>query len=196
MHIFSANSYILNQIDQSFKERYQKCGDVYKVTACIGGQKLTNSWELDKETTSKETGVTMISSKIGVGRYKTIQKKGSNILEWTVCFHDCGFTSVNSFGIIRNLVILHEIYRIPTKNLRIYAPNLIFFRMLYAKRVERRPNFGWNDTVKCPEVTNLCLTLGSKKLWPLWVIIFYENKNCGAKTERIISLCTANKTTN
>ena len=106
MHIFSANSYILNQIDQSFKERYQKCGDVYKVTACIGGQKLTNSWELDKETTSKETGVTMISSKIGVGRYKTIQKKGSNILEWTVCFHDCGFTSVNSFGIIRNLVIL------------------------------------------------------------------------------------------
>ena len=38
------------QIDESFKERYQKCGDMHKVTVCMGDKKFSNSWELDKET--------------------------------------------------------------------------------------------------------------------------------------------------
>ena len=43
-------------------------------------------------------GVTMITTKTGVGKYKTIQKKGSNVLEWTICFADCGYSTV---GIIK-----------------------------------------------------------------------------------------------
>ena len=39
-----------SQIDESFKERYQKCGDTYKVTVCMGDKHFTNSWELDKES--------------------------------------------------------------------------------------------------------------------------------------------------
>ena len=38
--------------------------------------------------------VTMLTTRTGVGKYKTIQKKGSNVVEWTVCFKDCGYTSV------------------------------------------------------------------------------------------------------
>ena len=33
------------QIDESFKERYQKCGDMHKVTVCMGDKKFSNSWE-------------------------------------------------------------------------------------------------------------------------------------------------------
>jgi len=79
------------KIDESFKERYQKCGDTYKVTVCMGDKHFTNSWELDKE--SEFEGVTMLTTKTGVGKYKVIEKKGSNVLEWTVHFMDCGFTA-------------------------------------------------------------------------------------------------------
>jgi len=79
------------KIDESFKEHYQKCGDVYKATSYFGDKKFIQTWELDKETNME--GVTMLVTQTGVGKYKAIQKKGGNVLEWTTCFMDCGYTS-------------------------------------------------------------------------------------------------------
>lgn len=79
------------KIDECFKERYQKCGDTYKMTVCTGTEKMTHSWKLDEET--KFGDVTMLVTRTGVGKYKTIQKKGSNVVEWTTHFMDCGYTA-------------------------------------------------------------------------------------------------------
>jgi hypothetical protein len=79
------------KIDECFKERYQKCGDTVKLTVCTGKEKMTNSWKLDEENTFH--GVTSVVTNVGVGKYKTIQKKGTNVVEWTTCFKDCGYTA-------------------------------------------------------------------------------------------------------
>ena len=39
--------------------------------------------------------VTMLVTCVGVGKYKTICKKGGNVVEMTTCFKDCGFTAVS-----------------------------------------------------------------------------------------------------
>jgi len=79
------------KIDECFKERYQKCGDTWKMTVCTGKEKMTHSWKLDVESTFGD--VTMLTTCTGVGKYKTIQKKGSNVVEWTICFKDCGYVT-------------------------------------------------------------------------------------------------------
>ena len=43
----------------------------------------------------------MLTTKTGVGKYKVIEKKGSNVLEWTVHFMDCGFTAVRIMKMCR-----------------------------------------------------------------------------------------------
>ena len=75
---------------------------IWKVTiSYILVNPYTNTFTLDKihiisniDLTFLIIGVTMIVTKTGVGKYKTIQKKGSTVLEWTSCFMDCGYTSV------------------------------------------------------------------------------------------------------
>ena len=47
-------------------------------------------------------GVTMLFTQTGVGKYKAIQKKEGNVLEWTTCFMDCGYTSVCTFKYYKN----------------------------------------------------------------------------------------------
>jgi hypothetical protein len=76
-------------IDEDYKEKYEICGDIYKLTVCAGKTVIKHSWKLDEET--KMGDVSMIVTKTGVGKYKTIQKKGDNIIEWTSCIGDCGF---------------------------------------------------------------------------------------------------------
>ena len=53
----------------------------------------------------------------------------------------------------------------------------VSFSLLYAKKLEKQPNFGWSDTVKCQEVTNLFPTLESKMSWQLWVIRLFPIRN-------------------
>ena len=48
----------------------------------------------------------MLVTQTGVGKYKAIQKKGGNVLEWTTCIMDCGYTSVCIYKFIRIMQIL------------------------------------------------------------------------------------------
>ena len=94
------------------------------MTVCTGKEKMTHSWKLDVESTFGGISLTMLGDKhrikikflhipnfiamliiyldvtmlttcTGVGKYKTIQKKGSNVVEWTICFKDCGYVTVS-----------------------------------------------------------------------------------------------------
>jgi len=79
------------KIDECYKERIEKVGDHMKATMCIGGKKQHHSWKLDEESQFED--VTMLVTCVGVGKYKTICKKGGNVVEMTTCFKDCGFTA-------------------------------------------------------------------------------------------------------
>ena len=56
---------MFSQIDECFKERYQKCGDTYKMTVCTGKEKMTHSWKLDVESKFGGISLTMRKDKYG-----------------------------------------------------------------------------------------------------------------------------------
>lgn len=77
------------KIDECFRECLKKCGDGYMTTMCLGQTKVSMPWKLDEECDFQ--GVTSLTTRTGVGKFKAIQKKGGHVLEWTTCFGDCGY---------------------------------------------------------------------------------------------------------